>query len=83
MNWEELVKARDDQTPLVWTENVLLVGHCEVVTVDMMAHRGEHEVLGGVWVARLGARGGDHRVRARTEDLRIATAQDLLELGEL
>ena len=91
MNWEELAAAHDAQTPLVWSPpglpGLLEPPHREIVTVyrsrphdpfpmPPYSHKNEK-----VWVVLVNAR--RHQVDARTEDLRPATAQDLLELGEL
>jgi len=89
MNWEEIAAAHDEQTPLVWSTpglpGLLEPPHREIVAVyrsnpkhpfPMSTYSHEHA---RVWVVRAGG----HQVDARTEDLRPATAQELLELGEL
>ena len=83
MNWEELAAAHDEQTPLVWSPQGV-PGSRDIVAVyrahpndpfPMPSFSYEHA---RVWVLRAGG----HVVDAKTEDLRPATAQDLLELGD-
>ncbi len=85
MNWEEIAAAHDEQTPLVWSPPGLL-GHCEIVTVyrsnpphPFPTGISSSLINAKVWVVLVNAR--RHQVDARIEDLRPATAQDLLELG--
>ncbi len=75
MNWEELVKARDDQTPLVWC-----CRDHNLIVVTAAPHLSPH---GRGWV-RLpdDVPDPENYITASTDDLRIATAQDLLELGD-
>ncbi len=90
MNWEEIAAAYDEQTPLVWSPpglpGLLEPPHREIVTV--YRSNPQHPFPMGVssslinakvWVVLVNAR--RHQVDARIEDLRPATAQDLLELG--
>ncbi len=81
MNWEELVQARDDQTPLVWSvpevARDLEDPHHEIVTIEPNALRR----LSDNPSIRLRRPDGEPSF-TRASLLRVATAQDLLELGE-
>ncbi len=80
MNWEELVKARDDQTPLVWSvpevARDLEDPHYEIVTIAPNALRR----LSDNPSIRLRRPDGEPSF-TRASLLRVATAQDLLEYG--
>ncbi len=97
MNWEEIAAAHKDQTPLVWSPSPSSTAaassfrppHREIVTVYRSNPQDpQHPFPMGVssslinakvWVVLVNTR--RHQVDARIEDLRPATAQDLLELG--
>ncbi len=85
MTREKLKQAQQDQTPLVWSPSQgPELGRQEVVTVYTNIHAPGGVIssdgpLSRVWVVRCKT-GGCQRVLF--VDLRPATAQDLLELGD-
>ncbi len=84
MNWEEIAAAHDEQTPLVWSppglppREIVAVYRSNPKHPFPMGISSSLSNIARVWVARAGG----HQIDARIEDLRPATAQDLLELGD-
>ncbi len=72
MTREELLEAQKEQTPLVWSPFHLAHDYHEIVT--LYPH-------GPVVDRFVGIQRASARATAYPEDLRIATAQELLELG--
>ncbi len=76
MTYEELIKARNDQTPLVWSPLHRGLDPHEIVTICPL-----FVVLRYDYTAQIRRASGDINY-ANPKYLRIATAQELLELGD-
>ncbi len=83
MTYEELLQAHKEQTPLVWNTAAVITGNpnrrCEIVTLPEPPPRYSSHIVA---VVRVTHRGKTAYAYTHDELLRIATAQDLLELGD-